>query len=102
MDLDRPIGRSSREIDRMPAQTVGQLKVKVESLRKVIADQGESTEALKRREAAKKLRRAQRKRRRLVALAASTAAKPKTAEDAAAAPAADAPADTPKAESGAE
>ena len=82
----------------MPAQTVGQLKVKVESLRKVIADQGESTEALKRREVAKSLRRAQRKQRRLVAIAASTAAKPKTAEDAAAAPAAD----SPKAESGAE
>ena len=64
-----------RETDRMPAQTVEQVKVKVEALRKALARQGESMDGDKRRSAVKQLRRAQRKHRRLAVVAAASAAK---------------------------
>ena len=51
----------------MPAPTVEQLATREASLKKVIGEQGETTEAAKRRATKKKLRRAQRKRRRFVA-----------------------------------
>ncbi len=51
----------------MPAPTVEQLEKTEASLKKVVAEQGETTETAKRRAAKKKLRRVQRKRRRFVA-----------------------------------
>jgi hypothetical protein len=48
----------------MPVPTIQQLEKKEASLKQVVADQGDSTEAAKRRATKKKLRRAQRKRRR--------------------------------------
>ncbi len=57
----------------MPAPTVEQLEKTEASLKKVIAEQGETTEAVKRRATKKKLRRAQRKRRRFVVTAAAIA-----------------------------
>ncbi len=51
----------------MPAPTVEQLEKMEASLKKVIAEQGETTEAAERRATKKKLHRVQRKRRRFVA-----------------------------------
>ncbi len=57
----------------MPAPTIEQLERMEASLKKVVADQGETTEAAKRRATGKKLRRVQRKRQRFVALETSKA-----------------------------
>lgn len=80
----------------MPAQTVEQVKVRVDSLRKALADLGESADGAKRRAAAKQLRRAQRKHRRLSVAVAKNAAEKKAdapTADAAAARAEAAPAE---------
>ncbi len=67
----------------MPVPTVEQLEKMEASLKKVIAEQGETTEAAKRRATKKKLHRVQRKRRRFVALATARAkAQPKPAAEA--------------------
>ena len=68
----------------MPVPNVEQLKEKEASLKKLIADQGESTERAKRRALGKKLRRVQRRRRKMVVEAERRAAKPKAAPEAAA------------------
>ncbi len=57
----------------MPVPTIEQLGRMETSLKKVVADQGETTEVAKRRAAKKKLRRVQRKRHRFVALEAARA-----------------------------
>ena len=67
----------------MPVPNVEQLKEKEASLKKLIADQGESTERAERRALGKKLRRVQRRRRKLVVEAERRAAKPKAAPEAA-------------------
>ncbi len=67
----------------MPAPTVEQLKKMEASLKKVIAEQGETTEAAERRATKKKLHRVQRKRRRFVARETVQAkAQPKPAAEA--------------------
>ncbi len=66
----------------MPVPSIEQLKRMETSLKKVVADQGETTEAAKRRATKKKLRRVQRKRHRFVALETSKAkSQPKPAAD---------------------
>ncbi len=66
----------------MPVPTVEQLEKIEASLKKVIAEQGETTEAAKRRATKKKLHRVQRKRRRFVAReTAMTKAQPKPAAE---------------------
>ena len=66
----------------MPAPTVEQLEKMEASLKKVIAEQGETTEAAKRRATKKKLHRVQRKRRRFVARETAQAkAQPKPAAE---------------------
>lgn len=78
----------------MPVPSIEQIQKKEAGLKKLIAEQGESMEAVPRRALGKKLRRAQRKRRRMEAHAART--KPKAAPAAAAEAAA--PAEEPAAE----
>ena len=66
----------------MPVPTIEQLERMETSLKKVVADQGEATEAAKRRATKKKLRRVQRKRHRFVALETARAkAQPKPAAE---------------------
>ena len=67
----------------MPVPNVEQLKQKEASLKKLIADQGESTDRAERRALGKKLRRTQRRRRKLAIEVARRATKPKVAPEAA-------------------
>jgi hypothetical protein len=68
----------------MPVPNIEQLKQKEASLKKLIADQGESTDRTERRALGKKLRRVQRRRRKLAIEVARRTAKPKAAPEAAA------------------
>jgi hypothetical protein len=70
----------------MPVPNIEQLKEREASIKKRLADQGESPDRAKRRELGKKLRRVQRRRRRMVAEEARKASKPKEQPEAAAAP----------------
>ena len=76
----------------MPVPTVDQIKKKESSLKRTLAEQGESMEPAKRRHVRKKLKRAQRKRRDILVQVARRAPKPKLSDAAAAEakPAADA------------
>ena len=68
----------------MPVPNLEQIKQKESSLKKTLAEQGESMEPAKRRLARKKLKRAQRRRREFVVQAARRAPKPKPSDAAAA------------------
>lgn len=76
----------------MPVPTVEQLQGKLETLRKTLADKGESLDAAKRRELKKKVRRVQRKTRRLAT--ASAKVERETAKSAQPAAAAESPAES--------
>ena len=66
----------------MPAPTIQQLEKTEGLLKKVVAEQAQTTEAVKRRATKKKLRRVQRKRHRFVALETARAkAQPKPAAE---------------------
>jgi hypothetical protein len=80
----------------MPAPNIEQIKKFEASIKKAVAEQGDSSEPVKRRGAKKQLRRIQRKRRLAVAQAAKHAPKPKA--EAPAAAAAEAPAEEASAE----
>ena len=64
----------------MPVPTAEQIKKRESSLKKTLAEQGESMEPAKRRLAKKKLKRVQRKRREMTLQAARRATKLKPAD----------------------
>lgn len=67
----------------MPVPNIEQLAKKEAALKKLIADQGESTDRAKRRALGKKLRRVQRRRRKLAVEVARRTVKPAAAPEAA-------------------
>lgn len=68
----------------MPVSNIEQLKKKEATLKKLIADQGESTDRAERRALGKKLRRTQRRRRKLAIEIERRTVKPKATPEAAA------------------